>query len=57
LIEANTYIFYDTEAGNIDVLGEWKIQAYVELTSGFKDHGADDEGIYDWSILNVKEHL
>lgn len=57
LIEANTYIYYDTLVDNIDVLGTWKIQAYIELSGGLKIHGMDNEGIYSWASLNVKEHL
>ena len=57
VIEANTYIYYDTVTDDIDVLGAWKIQGYVELSGGLKVHGMDNEGIYSWSTLNVKETL
>ncbi len=55
--EAYTYIYYDTLIDDIDVLGDWKVQAYVELSGGLKTHGNDNEGKNPWGLLRVEDVL
>jgi len=37
--EAETYITYTTQGGDIDKPGPWQFQPYVELASGWKGRG------------------
>lgn len=54
--EANTYMYYITQSGDLDTVGEWKLQGYVELSGGFEGFGKD--GINSaWQILKVSETL
>lgn len=55
-LEANTYIYYDTIDGDIDEAGDWNIQAYVELSGGWKGHGTDND-FEPWSIMHVGDHI
>ena len=55
-LEANTYIYYVTQAGDIDEAGDWNVQSYVELSGGYKGGGTDNN--YEaWSIMHVGDHL
>lgn len=56
ILEANTYIYFDTVTDSVDAIGTWLVQAYIEMGT-LKTHGNDDIGLYAWSELEVKEHL
>jgi hypothetical protein len=34
-----TQIYYDTLEDDLDEAGDWQLQAYAELTSGWEGHG------------------
>jgi hypothetical protein len=55
--KANEYFYYNTQDNDIDVLGEWSVQGYVQKIGGLDTHGDDDEGYDAWSTLSVRNHL
>lgn len=53
-VDDSTYVLYTIQDGDLDEAGEWTLQTYVELLSGWKGHG-EIVSMMVWEPITLEE--